>query len=175
MLDTAVHPGLNVFFVEKFLTSSWLFFFLILCFESMKLVKATNPDTVQALWGRKKKKSILGFLKCLVFVYFHPYFIVLFFLKKYTSPSPLISASSSSGLKREHTLFLSRSSPSPSHKESWVGAAYLSQVCWVTSRAAGRAWGQAGVVAQGCLQSASPLPAPGEAMQELAGTCQVTS
>lgn len=29
-------------------------FFLILCFKSTKAVKATNPDTVQALWGREK-------------------------------------------------------------------------------------------------------------------------
>lgn len=48
-----------------------------------------------------------------------------------------------------------------------VGAAYLSQLHWVRSRAAGRALGQAGVVAQGCLQSASALPVPMEVMQEL--------
>lgn len=65
---------------------------------------------------------------------------------------------------------------SPLHKETWgcvVGAAYLSQLHWVTSRAAGRALGQAGVVAQGCLQSTSPVA--GEVMQELAGTRRVTS
>lgn len=57
-----------------------VFCFLILCLESMKVVKATNPDIVQALWGRKKN-SILGFLKCLVFISVHHYFIVLFFKK----------------------------------------------------------------------------------------------
>lgn len=72
--------------------------------------------------------------------------------------------------KGAHPLLIVQQS-SPLHKETWVcvvGAAYLSQLHWVRSRAAGRALGQAGVVAQGCLQSASALPVP--VMQELAGS-----
>lgn len=115
---------------------SYLILVFLLCnfmFWKHESCKSHKPWHCPGSLG-KENNSILGFLRCLAFICFHPYLIVLFLKERCSSPSPHTSAPSSSGLKREHTLFWLCSSLPPCTKRHgcvwWVLLTWASYTGW---------------------------------------------